>query len=217
MNYSGNATLSGTFSLRKTSARQRDWRKRLAILRWRMGQWARYGWREIPLWVVVGLLPLLRLFIPGLNVLHSSLRLKVTKADGTVWDYGRIGRHLVVTAGKNYLAACMDNTSEPESLKFHGFGTGTNAAGPTDTALQTELTTQYASDNTRPTGTQAHGTPTYTTVGTLAPDAGAAVTEWGLFNQAANSGGTLFDRQVFSAVNLVSGDSLAATYVLTFS
>jgi hypothetical protein len=41
------------------------------------------------------------------------------------------------------------------------------------------------------------------------------VTEWGLLSQAATGGGSLFDRQVFSALNLANGDSLQTTYDLT--
>lgn len=212
--FNAQAAATGQLSLRVHRAPSH----RLEIAAWKAGQFLRYGWRELPLALLVHLLPVLRLFIPGLNVAHSELFIKVRRANGEVIDYGRIGRHLVVTAGKNYLAACMDNTSEPENLKFHAFGTGTTAAAAGDTTLQTELTTQYATDNTRPTGSQAHSTNTYTTVGTVTPDASCAITEWGLLTQAANSGGTLFDRQVFSAINLNgSGDSLQATYVLTFS
>lgn len=161
---------------------------------------------------------LLRRVLPrGVGLLTAELRGVVRRADGTTLDLGLVGRHLVVTAGKNYLAACFPGTNEPENMKYHGFGTGTTAAAAGDTALQTELTTQYATDNTRPTGSQSSSTNTYTTAGTLSPDATVAITEWGLLSQAANSGGTLFDRQVFSALNLVSGDSLTTTYVLTIS
>jgi hypothetical protein len=112
----------------------------------------------------------------------------------------------------------MNNTNEPEVLKYHGFGTGTTAAAVGDTTLQTELTTQYAADNTRPTATQSVSTNVYTTVGLLSPDTGGtiAVTEFGLFS--ASSSGTLYDRQTFSAYNLVAGsDSLQTTHTLTFS
>lgn len=142
---------------------------------------------------------------------------EVTLEDGTIVEYGLMGRHLVTTAGKNYIASCFDNTAEPEVFKFHGFGTGSTAANIADTALQTELTTQYAVANTRPTGSQAHSGATYTTVGTLAPSTGVAITEWGALSQASNAGGTLLDHQVFAVVNLGSSDTLAVTYVLTFA
>ena len=190
---------------------------RKAPFRWRLKNTLRMaitGELVLPLWVAF-----LRLVSPrGVMFATAEVRGRVTHADGSVTDYGLLGRHLVVTAGKNYLASTMDNTAEPELLKFHGYGTGTTAAAAGDTALQTELTTQYAVDSTRPTGSQAHSGATYTTVATLSPDSGGtiAVTEWGLFT--ATSVGTLLDRQVFSAVNLVAGsDSLTTTYVLTFS
>jgi len=154
----------------------------------------------------------------GLVVMYSSLSGRVYHADGSVTDYGLLGRRVVTDAGVAFLASAFDNTVEPEIMKYHGFGTGTTNESAAQTALVTELTTEYATDNTRPTGSQAHSSNTYTTVGTLAPDSGGtlAITEHGIFSQAANSGGTLWDRTKFTAINLVaSADSLAATYVLT--
>jgi hypothetical protein len=138
-----------------------------------------------------------------------------------VWmELGLASLRVVTDAGVNYLAACFDNTNEPELFKFHGFGTGTGAEATSDTALGTELTTQYNPDNTRPTGSQAHATNTYTTIATLSPDSGGtiAVTEHGVFTQAATAGGTLLDRSKFAAVNLNAGaDSLQMTYTLTLT
>lgn len=218
MSSQGSLGLGGTFGVKveRRSDRQRQAGRKVAW--WHLRNWLAYRWRELGIILFLVALPVLRWFIPALTVLHSKVYLRVVRGDGPVEDYGLVGQHLVVTAGKNYVAACFDNTNEPELLKFHGYGTGTNAAAAGDTALQTELTTQYATDSTRPTGSQAHSTNTYTTVATLSPDTGGtiAVTEWGLFS--ANASGTLFDRQVFSAVNLVAGsDSLATTYVLTLS
>ena len=63
--------------------------------------------------------------------------------------------------------------------------------------------------------TEGAGANVFRTVGTNTVDSAAAVTEWGLLSQAATGGGSLFDRQVFSALNLASGDSLQTTYDLT--
>lgn len=156
----------------------------------------------------------------GLLVGYAELRLrKFDGASGAVIDYGVVSRRLVTTAGVAFLAGCFDNTNEAESMNYHGFGTGTTAENASDTALVTEFTTQYAVDNTRPTGTQSKSTNTYTTSADFAPDSGGtlAVTEHGLFNQAATGGGTLFDRSVFSAVNVVAGsDTLSADWTGTF-
>jgi len=167
---------------------------------------------------LVPLVAKLSSMLPGVTVMHGTLYGTIVKADGTRIDLGVMGHHLITTAGKNYIASTFNSVAEPENLKYHGFGTGATAAVIGDTALQTELTTQYVSDNVRPTGSQANSSATYTTVATLSPDSGGtiAVTEWGLFS--ATSAGTLLDRQVFSAVNLVaSSDSLQVTYVLTIS
>lgn len=154
----------------------------------------------------------------GLAVIYGELWGRVIHADGSVTDYGLLGRRVVTTAGVTYLTADMaGGASDINLFKYHGYGTGTTAEASGDTALVTELTTQYASDSTRPTGSQSSSTNTYTTVGTLSPDSGGtiAVTEHGIFS--ATSSTTLWDRTVFSAVNVVaSSDSLQTTYVATF-
>lgn len=141
---------------------------------------------------------------------------------GSVTDFGILSTRVVTDAGVAFIVDAFQNLTELENLKYHGFGTGTTAEAAGDTALVTELTTEYATDNTRPTGTTAEGATAniYRTVATLSPNAGGtiAVTEHGIFDQAANSGGTLLDRSVFSAVNLVaSSDSLQTTYELTLT
>lgn len=155
--------------------------------------------------------------------MYGSLFLEVLRSDGTVVDLGLASMRVVTTVGVKFICDDLNNsTTDCSTFKFHGFGTGTNAEAASDTTLQTELTTQYATDSTRPTGTQGSATvstnATYTTVATLSPDSGGtlAITEHGIFS--ASSSGTLLDRSVFSAVNLVAGsDSLQATYVYTLN
>lgn len=154
----------------------------------------------------------------GLLVAYSELTGLVLHADGSATDYGLLGRRVITTAGVAWLATAFNNTVEPETMNYHGFGTGTAAESAAHTALVTELTTEYVTNNTRPTGSQSTSTNTYVTAGTLSPDSGGtlAITEHGLFNQAATGGGTMFDRTVFSAVNVAaSADSLLGTYTLT--
>jgi hypothetical protein len=126
-------------------------------------------------------------------------------------------RNLIVNAGENFLVDAWQNSVELEIMKYHGIGTGTTAAAEANTALETELTTQYNPDNTRATGSLTEGASTniFRTVGTNTVDASAAITEWGLLSQAATGGGTLWSRVVFSAINLANGDSLQTTYDLT--
>lgn len=149
--------------------------------------------------------------------MYGALWLTLYRGNGDVLDYGLAGLRVVTTAGVTFICADIaGGASDSNLFKYHGFGTGTTAEASGDTALVTELTTQYASDSTRPTGSQSSSTNTYTTVGTVSPDSGGtiAITEHGIFS--ATSGTTLLDRTVFSAVNTVAAsDSLQATYVLT--
>jgi len=153
-------------------------------------------------------------------VIESSLALVHIHGDtGQRDDYGVVSRKLVTTAGVNYLAADMNGgASDINLFKFHGIGTGTTAEAIGDTALVTEITTQYNPDNTRATGAGTNPSANvYQSVGTNTVDASVAATEHGLFTQAATAGGTLWDRSVFTVINLSSGDSLQSTYQATFT
>lgn len=183
---------------------------------WKLRQAVCYRWRELPFLCCLGIVRVVPKLFPGVVLLHGCVRGRIIKRNGDTLDLGIIGRHLITTVGRNFVRDAFLNSTEAESMRFHGFGTGTTAAAIGDTTLQAELTTQYAIDNTRPTGSQAaNGTGVYRSIGQVTVDASAAITEWGLFTQAATGGGTLLDRQVFSAVNLSSGDSLEITYDLT--
>jgi hypothetical protein len=157
----------------------------------------------------------------NLATMYGTLFLQVLRGNGDVEDLGLASMRVVTTAGVGYIVDSFQNLVEPENMKYHGFGTGTTAEASSDTALVTELTTQYATDNTRPTGSTTEGASAniYRTVATLAPDSGSpAITEHGVFSQAATGGGVLLDRSKFAAVNLdtTAGDSIVATYDLTF-
>ena len=148
---------------------------------------------------------------------YGALYGAVIRPEGIV-NLGLMSLRVVTTAAVNRIVDGLQSTSTDLSLwKFHGFGTGTTAEAVGDTALVTELTTEYVSDNTRPTGSQAEGAANvYRTVGTLAPDGVGTlnITEHGVFTAA--SAGVLLDRSVFTAVGLTrSQDSLQVTYDLT--
>ena len=152
---------------------------------------------------------------------YGVLFLRVLRGDQIV-DLGLASMRVVTDTGVAFIVDAFQNTTELENLKYHGFGTGSTAEAASQTALVTELTTQYATDSTRPTGTTTEGATAniYRTVATLSPDSGGtiAITEHAVLSQAATGGGTMLDRSVFSAVNLVAGsDSLQATYELTFT
>jgi hypothetical protein len=126
-----------------------------------------------------------------------------------VEDYGVIANQVVTNAGVAALANAFLNTFEPENFNFHGSGTGAVAEAVGDTALGTEVESRATGTQSSPAGGQ------YRTIGTVAYTATRAVTEHGIFS--ASSAGTLLDRSVFTAINVVNGDSIQFTYTLTLS
>lgn len=202
--------MSGSLSVRKVGPPQAPamWRLKNTL------RWA-YVWGEF----VVGLA---RWFskITGIVTLTSELEIrKYDSLTGRWIDYGVVSRRVVTDAGVAFLADdWVDASQEITNMKYHGCGTGTNAEAVGDTALQTESTTILNPDSTRATGVMTNPTaPVVKSVGTVTFDGGGAITEHGIFNQAATGGGTLWDRSVFSAINVVSGDSIVFSYSLTLT
>ena len=136
----------------------------------------------------------------------------------TTEDYGIVSRKVVTTVGVGYLVDAFQNLTELELFKYHAIGTGTNAEAVGNTALQTELTTEYTG-NVRATGSQTeNGANVYRTVGTNTLDSGTpTIAEHGIMDQAATGGGSLLDRSQFTgiALNGANGDGLQSTYDFT--
>jgi hypothetical protein len=135
-----------------------------------------------------------------------------------VEDYGVVSKKVVTDAGVAFIVDAFQNSTEIENLKYHGLGTGTTAEAAGQTALVTELTTEYTG-NVRATGTTTENAANiYETVATNTMDSGTpAVTEHGVFS--ASAAGTMLDRSVFSAINLVgaNGDAIQSTYRFTLT
>jgi len=156
--------------------------------------------------------------LASVAIFESSLRLQVVRHAGDVEDLGVVSRKVITDAGAAAVVNAFRNTFELELFNFHGLGTGATAEAAAQTALVTELTTQYSTDNTRPTGVQtAPAGNQYQSVATITVDAAASITEHGLFSQAAAPGGTMWDRSAFTALALNSGDSIIATYIATIT
>jgi hypothetical protein len=157
--------------------------------------------------------------ITRIPTITAALKLVVIRADGSVEDYGVVDRRVVTDDGVAFIVDAFQNITELETMEFHGIGTGSTAENQTDSALVTEITTEYQTDNTRPTGTNAEGATAniYQTVATNTVDAQVLTREHGIFDQASNAGGVLLDRSVFALITLEASDSLQSTYELTFN
>jgi hypothetical protein len=154
----------------------------------------------------------------GLAHAYGQLSLTILRADGSVEDLGLVSCRVVTDTGVGFIVDAFENLVEPETMKYHGLGTGTTAEAASQTGLVTELSTAYNPDNTRATGSTTETSANiYRTIGTNTLDASASVTEHGVFSQAATGGGVMLDRSVFTAVALASGDSLQSTYDFTIN
>lgn len=114
-------------------------------------------------------------------------------------------------------AAIVTNrmTQAGTAPKNIGWGIGATAASTADTALQTESAPTTSGGRT--VGTESRTTITntndnYQVAGTVTAGSTLAITEAGLFD--AVTAGNMLIHSVFSAVNVVSGDSIAFTFGL---
>jgi len=127
------------------------------------------------------------------------------------YTYSMRGANLVTTTGKALVAGRINGSGSPAAATYIAIGIGTTAAAVGDTTLESEITTnggQRASATASLTTTDTTD-DTARLVKTFSFTGSFAVTEAGALNAA--SAGTLLNRQVFSAVNVVSGDSLQVT------
>lgn len=149
----------------------------------------------------------------------GHLWLAKIRLNGDAEDLGLVSCRVVTNNGVAFIVDAFQNLVEVELMHFHGVGTGVAAEAATDAALGVELTTQYSTSNTRSTGTSGEKSgdaKTFETTATVTVSATVAITEHGIFSTVTTGTGVLLDRSVFAAVNLASGESLQATYQLTF-
>lgn len=153
-------------------------------------------------------LKLLKLIKAPVVTIQSTLAAKIVRADGAVEDLGVISRRVITTVGVGFIVDAHQNLVELEILNFHAMGTGSVAEAIGDTTL-TEVESRVSGTQSEPAANQ------YRTVATITATAARAITEHGIFS--ASTVGTLFDRSVFTVVNLAIGDSIQFTYTLTYT
>jgi len=142
--------------------------------------------------------------------IKGFIKLELTR-DGKVIDIREI-KNTITNTGKAEAINLLGNVSSPTAFTYLAVGIGTTAADATDTALESEIVDsgleRAAATVTRQQTTVANDTlqlvKSWTVSGTK------AVTEAGVLNAAST--GILLGRQVFSAINVVAGDTLALTY-----
>lgn len=199
--FSGTMNSSGTLGVRKLYKKASLWwRIRNGI---RPSYWG--GWLavQVAIWFS---------WLTSIPTMHSQLSIKVRRSDGWTIDYGVVGYRSITTAYANFLVDQLQTEdSTIGDFKYHDAGVGTTAENVSNTTIET------TDGESRATGTQTEGASAniYKSVGTISYTSTKAVTEHGLFNSSTT--GTLMDRTVFSAVNVVSGDAIEFTYQYTVS
>ena len=197
----GNLSIGGTLSAKKIKAATPN-------LVWKLSNVLRRSY--IKSWIGIFIVnPIAKFF--GLMIGYGELSATLRRANGEVVNYGILSRRLVTTAFVNFVTDQLQTeTSVFGDFKFHDSGVGATAENAADTTMET------SDGESRATGTQTESAANaYRSVGTIAYTTTKAITEHGLFNDV--SAGTLMDRSVFSAINVVSGDSIQFTYTLTIS
>lgn len=200
MRFQPQMRFSGELSMRLIHAHRAPWQ-------WLLRQWTRWDF-----WCGLFCALLARLFskLTRIPTLVGSLRVHLIRADGSVVNYGLLSRRLVTDAFVEFMVDELQaETVEWGDFKYHDCGTGVVAANVADVGLGIPY------GGARAVGTQVEGATAeiYRSVGTVVFVAGFAITEHGLFNNAA--GITLMDRHVFAAINVINGDSIQFTYELT--
>jgi ethanolamine utilization microcompartment shell protein EutS len=136
----------------------------------------------------------------------GQVRIVVTGADGQIKDQREI-KNLVVTTGKQFIAARMVGT--PTEMSHMALGASNTAAAIGDTALGSELGRVALASDT------ASGAVVTYTASFPAGTATGAVVEAGVFN--ASSSGTMLCRTVFAVVNKGVDDAMSVTWAITVS
>jgi hypothetical protein len=190
--YGGNLSMAGTVGV------QADLAKRPGLV-WKLRNNLRasYIWGQL---TTIAARTFSR--VTGVPTMTGQLEILHRRVDGSRVYYGVVSRRVVTTAFVNFVTDQLQTeTSVFGDFKYHDAGVGTTAENVADTAIET------TDGESRATGTQTESASNaYRSVGTISYTSTKAITEHGLFNDS--SAGTLMDRSVFSAINVVNGDSI---------
>lgn len=133
------------------------------------------------------------------------------------YDNKKVVRNLITSAGLAGVASRINGAGSEAAFTYLEVGVGTTAANAANTALESAITdsglARAAATCSRVQTTVSNDTAqldkTWSVSGTK------AVTECGAFNAAST--GVLLGRQVFTAINVTSGDSLQIVYKFAVS
>ena len=149
--------------------------------------------------------------VAGVLAAYSQLTAVKIHRDGHREYLGVLGRRVVTTAFVDFVVDQLQTeTAVFGDFKYHDSGVGITGELIGDTGIET------TDGESRATGTQTESAANaYRSVATISYTTTKAITEHGLFNDV--TAGTLMDRTVFAALNVVNGDAIQFTYTLTLT
>jgi hypothetical protein len=138
----------------------------------------------------------------------GTLQILLTGPDGIIKTNHNVD-NLVVTTGKQWIAARMYDSATPDEMSHMGVGTDNTAANASDTTLAVEAARVALTSTTVSTNTTQYLASFAAGTGT------GALVEAGIFNDS--SAGTMLCRTVFPVVNKGADDTLSITWTITIN
>ena len=145
--------------------------------------------------------------------MKGKIRFVGKHSDGSVFCDKEI-ENTVEADGKTVVATLMYGTGTAFTAIAIGTGTGGTTTLGTEIPNNTYGGGRRSGGNvteSNPSGAIAQWVTTFTFTGSY------AVTEEGIFNSGTISAGTMLAYQSFSAINVVSGDTISITHQITLS
>lgn len=148
--------------------------------------------------------------------LRGLITLEVKDKKGKLKEKKEI-KNTICNLGLKAIVGLAGNIDSQTAFTYLASGIGTTAAAAADTALESEIVDSgLARASVTPTSETTTATDdTLQLVKAWTVSGTKAVTEIGILNAAST--GVLLGHQVFSALNVVSGDTLTVTYQVVLS
>lgn len=148
--------------------------------------------------------------------LRGLITLEVKDKKGKLKEKKEI-KNTICNLGLKAIVGLAGNIDSQTAFTYLAAGIGTTAAAAADTALESEIVDSgLARASVTPTSETTTATDdTLQLVKAWTVSGTKAVTEIGILNAAST--GVLLGHQVFSALNVVSGDTLTVTYQVVLS
>lgn len=143
--------------------------------------------------------------------MRGDVNIVLKRSDGSIKETRKI-ENLVVNSGLAFIISRMVGTAKAV-MSHMALGSGTTAAAPGDTALQSQLGSRVSLDSTTIAGSENEKVVYVCTFGAGAGT--GAVTEAGIFNDSV--AGDMLCRTVFAVVNKAADDTMEITWTITLS